>query len=77
LPYYRMLGNHDRRDTFTRVFTQFTPDSADFMQYAADTPAGVFVFIDTLENDTHDAWQTGRGPLEPTLVALCPCSHLA
>ena len=53
LPYYLMLGNHDRRDAFTRVFTRFTPDSAGFMQYAVDTPAGVFVFIDTLENDTH------------------------
>ena len=53
LPYYLMLGNHDRRDEFCKVFDRFTPDSAEFVQYAVDTPAGVFVFIDTLENDTH------------------------
>jgi len=53
LPYYLMLGNHDRREPFIDVFSQFAPDAAGFMQYSIDTPAGVFIFIDTLENDTH------------------------
>ena len=53
LPYYLMLGNHDRRPAFFETFGQFTPDPAGFMQYAVDTAAGVLVFTDTLENDTH------------------------
>ena len=53
LPYYLMLGNHDRREAFSAVFAQFKADAAGFMQYSIDTPAGAFVFIDTLENDTH------------------------
>ena len=53
LPYYLMLGNHDRREAFFDVFSQFTPDTGGFMQYTIDTPAGIFIFIDTLQNDTH------------------------
>lgn len=53
LPYYLMLGNHDRRDEFFAVFPEFTADAAGFMQYTLGTQAGAFVFIDTLENDTH------------------------
>jgi Icc protein len=53
LPYHLMLGNHDRREAFFDVFPEYTPDAAGFMQYTIETQAGILVFIDTLENDTH------------------------
>ncbi len=53
LPYYLMAGNHDRRAAIPEVFTQFKPDPFGFLQYALDTPEGVFLFLDTVFEGKH------------------------
>lgn len=48
-----LLGNHDDRATFRAVFPEALIDPAGFVQYAEDTPAGRFLYLDTLEPGTH------------------------
>lgn len=53
LPYYLMIGNHDRRAPFFDVFTQFKPDPCGYLQHALDTREGAFLFLDTLDEGKH------------------------
>jgi 3',5'-cyclic AMP phosphodiesterase CpdA len=48
-----LLGNHDDRATFRAVFPEAPIDPAGFVQYVEDTPAGRFLYLDTLEPGTH------------------------
>ncbi len=48
-----MIGNHDNRETFTSVFTNVPRDRHGFVQWTEDTPAGVFIYMDTSEPGTH------------------------
>ena len=57
-----ILGNHDRRDNFRKVFDSAPIDSNGFVQYALDAPIGAskgdeskarFLFLDTNEPGTH------------------------
>ncbi len=48
-----LLGNHDDRPTFRAVFPEIPVDMAGYVQYAEDTPAGRFLYLDTLEPGTH------------------------
>ncbi len=49
LPYRLILGNHDNRETFARVFPDTPRDDNGFIQYELQTDAGRFLFLDTLE----------------------------
>lgn len=57
------LGNHDARATFKRVFPEAPMGDPDYLQYAVDTPEGVFLMLDTLEPGL------GAGRLDATRLA--------
>ena len=48
-----IIGNHDHRENYQRCFTQSKIDDHGFVQYTVQTPAGVFIIIDTVEHNTH------------------------
>lgn len=48
MPYRLVLGNHDDRAEFLKVFPDSPVDESGFVQWAEETPAGLFVFLDTL-----------------------------
>jgi 3',5'-cyclic AMP phosphodiesterase CpdA len=48
-PTHLMLGNHDDRASFRRVFPEAPVDEGGFVQQAVDTPAGRCLMLDTLE----------------------------
>ena len=49
IPYHLLLGNHDDRTNFKRVFPETPADESGFIQYVIETEAGAFVMIDTME----------------------------
>lgn len=49
IPYHLLVGNHDDRANFTRVFPETPRDEDGFVQYVVDTAAGAFVMMDTME----------------------------
>ncbi len=49
LPHVLMLGNHDSRENYRRVFHDALDDGNGFVQGTRETPAGTFVFLDTHE----------------------------
>lgn len=49
LPYHLMIGNHDDRETFCRVFPDARCDEHGFVQNVVHTSAGHFVLTDTHE----------------------------
>jgi 3',5'-cyclic AMP phosphodiesterase CpdA len=48
-----MVGNHDSRETFASVFAETRRDANGFVQWTEETPAGLFVYLDTAEPGTH------------------------
>ncbi|MEZ5791041.1 MAG: metallophosphoesterase [Nitratireductor sp.] len=48
-----LIGNHDDRETFASVFADTPRDPHGFIQWSEDTPAGVFIYMDTNEPGTH------------------------
>lgn len=48
-----MIGNHDNRATFASVFPDTKRDDGGFVQWTEDTPAGVFVYMDTVDQGQH------------------------
>lgn len=48
-----MIGNHDNRETFASVFPATRRDNAGFVQWTEETPAGVFVYMDTVDQGRH------------------------
>ncbi|ODN69789.1 metallophosphoesterase [Methylobrevis pamukkalensis] len=48
-----LIGNHDDRETFVSVFPQTPRDGDGYIQWTEETPAGVFVYMDTAEAGTH------------------------
>ena len=48
LPVYLLLGNHDRRKDFSKVFPEYINESG-FVQYVKHSNGRVFLFLDTLE----------------------------
>jgi 3',5'-cyclic AMP phosphodiesterase CpdA len=48
VPCRLVLGNHDDRAAFLKVFPDSPRDEAGFVQWAEETPEGLFVFLDTL-----------------------------
>ncbi len=53
LPCHLLLGNHDDRAAFRATFPDAPTDRAGFVQQAVETPAGVFLLLDTKEPGTH------------------------
>lgn len=49
IPYHMMLGNHDERDAFKKIFPEHPCDENGFVQSAIDTTAGRFVLLDSHE----------------------------
>ena len=52
LPIHILIGNHDRRPNFLKVFTSAETDPNGFVQFTVDTSAGRFIGLDT--NDDVD-----------------------
>ena len=48
-----MIGNHDNREMFASVFPETPRDDAGFVQWTEETPAGVFVYMDTVDQGRH------------------------
>ena len=48
-----MIGNHDDRETFAAAFPAAARDANGFVQWSEETPAGLFVYMDTVEEGTH------------------------
>jgi len=48
-----LIGNHDNRATFREVFPEVATDDKGFVQWVELTPAGLFVYMDTVEPGTH------------------------
>lgn len=49
VPHVLMLGNHDSRQNFRKVFRDSFDDGNGFVQGTRETPVGRFVFLDTHE----------------------------
>ncbi len=56
VPYYLLLGNHDARPEFDRVFPDVPRDEAGFVQYEVALENGVCLLLDSLD----DGNKTGR-----------------
>ncbi len=50
VPYHLLLGNHDHREIFRRVFPNVPCDENGFVQSVIDTAAGRFLLLDTVEH---------------------------
>jgi 3',5'-cyclic AMP phosphodiesterase CpdA len=48
IPVVLLLGNHDSRAAYLAAFPKAETDASGFVQAARETPAGTFLFLDTL-----------------------------
>lgn len=48
-----LIGNHDHRETFASVYPSTRRDQNGFVQWTEETPAGVFVYMDTVDQGRH------------------------
>ncbi|WP_299861880.1 metallophosphoesterase [uncultured Hoeflea sp.] len=48
-----MIGNHDDRETFASVFSAVPRDAGGFVQWTEETPQGLFVYMDTVDQGRH------------------------
>ena len=71
IPYIAMVGNHDRRRTCLEVLEAAPRDGNGFVQGTRQTPHGLFVFLDTLDETSHAGEMCPKrlGWLEETLAA--------
>lgn len=53
MPYRLLAGNHDDRDRLCAAFPQIETDAHGFLQSALSLPAGVLLFLDTVEAGLH------------------------
>lgn len=53
VPYRLMPGNHDDRSALRAAFPDIEADEDGFLQSQLDTPAGVLLFLDTVEAGIH------------------------
>ncbi len=53
VPFRLVPGNHDDRDRLRAAFPEIEADAHGFLQSALSTPAGVLLFLDTVEAGTH------------------------
>jgi 3',5'-cyclic-AMP phosphodiesterase len=71
LPYIAMVGNHDRRVACLDGLKAAPRDPNGFVQGTRQTPHGLFVFLDTLDETSHAGEMCGKrlGWLAETLAA--------
>ena len=71
LPHVLMLGNHDCRTNFRKVFNEAPDDGNGFVQTTRETSAGTCIFLDTHEpGSAHGSLCESRlGWLEQTLTS--------
>jgi 3',5'-cyclic AMP phosphodiesterase CpdA len=48
-----LIGNHDRRDAFRKVFPEAVTDGNGHVQWAEEVGDALFVYLDTAEEGTH------------------------
>lgn len=48
-----LIGNHDDREMFAKVFNETALDESGFVQWTEETPAGLFVYLDTVDQGRH------------------------
>ncbi|MEP3278437.1 MAG: metallophosphoesterase [Stappiaceae bacterium] len=78
-----LIGNHDDRETFLKIFSESQRDEDGFVQWAEDTPLGTFIYLDTNEPGTHaghycekrqewlrDALETARALNQPAWIFM-------
>ena len=53
VPYRLVLGNHDDRDRLRAAFPEIEADANGFLQSSLATPAGVLLFLDTVDRGVH------------------------
>lgn len=53
MPVHLLIGNHDDRATFRKVYASAPVDPAGFVQHAFDTGGGRFICLDTNEKGVH------------------------
>jgi len=56
IPIFLMIGNHDNRDVFQTVFSDYPRDQNNFVQTSFETSGGIFLFLDTKKqgDNVHD-----------------------
>jgi 3',5'-cyclic AMP phosphodiesterase CpdA len=71
IPYVAMVGNHDRRQACLGALEAAPRDANGFVQGTRQTPLGLFVFLDTLDETSHAGEMCGKrlGWLAETLAA--------
>jgi 3',5'-cyclic-AMP phosphodiesterase len=60
IPYVAMVGNHDRRQVCLGALDAAPRDGNGFVQGTRQTPHGLFVFLDTLDETSHAGEMCGR-----------------
>lgn len=70
MPVVSMVGNHDRRGMCLEILKSAPRDPYGFVQGTRDTPNGRFIFLDTLDETTHEGRLCARrlAWLEQTLA---------
>ena len=61
IPTDLVIGNHDNRENFYSVFPQAHQDENGFVQGVTETPAGLFVFLDTVHDGKYGSQKTHAG----------------
>lgn len=51
MPYHLLIGNHDDRESFKRIFPDTPTDPNGFVQYTVETEVGAFVMLDSVEHE--------------------------
>jgi Icc protein len=71
IPYIAMVGNHDRRQVGLGALETAPRDANGFVQGTRQTPHGLFVFLDTLDEASHAGEMCAKrlGWLAETLAA--------
>jgi 3',5'-cyclic-AMP phosphodiesterase len=53
MPWFALMGNHDRREPYIAAFPDAMRDEAGYVQGRFETPAGVLLLLDTLDEGQH------------------------
>jgi Icc protein len=53
LPYHLAIGNHDKRQNFSKIFPEVETDENGFIQFVLDFPGVRFLVLDTVEEGEH------------------------
>jgi len=54
IPCHLLLGNHDDRDVFKKLFNETPVDDDGFVQYVVETSAGSLIILDTVHHGHED-----------------------